>query len=270
MTETSDVNVQPAPPQPVPEKKLRHTEWIGLIAFVVFLMVVGTLNFGMAPVIAVYNMAESHVHPNWTSLLGVGAFILATLILLPRWSIVKKFPSMSKILTLVGIVGLMAHTGMALLHPLPSALVTKDMMDPQLHAQRLLMTGPETWEIDHRPWHINSTCYIKLPDDQGVQYTLDMAYKLPADVKSMPQDELIKIVRPLILHSYQSGDYLRCVKAGRPELTPTRIAVGLVEKDGKQYRFIRGAMTIEQIKWLLAAQSTTSVPNNPAQSQPAQ
>ena len=107
--------------------------------------------------------------------------------------------------------------------------------------------GPETWEIDGKKFNINSTYYLAL--HEGLQYTIECAWKFSDQNQTISQEEALNAAFPMMQYAYDKGFYKRTSisKVGGGSVEATRIGVVLSESIGARTRGYRIGLSIGEI-----------------------
>jgi hypothetical protein len=250
----------PAAPAPPPDrKKARRIETIGLIGFVCFVVMVKAIG---QPPLAYKQGSLGVLHAwNWLSVIGIVVAVLDVVLLTPRVKLVWSLPPLTRSLTLIGLAGLVLHAALAISHPPTSAADLQREADPQ-GCRHLAPGGAEDWIVEGKPYHIASTCYLKLPTGE-IQYHIFLEHPLPPGNPPKKEDALA-IARPFILYAYTMGYHLRASTAparGEP-LVAQGIGVSLFER--QRGTICRVDMPMDQIRWRAAAEAPSSEPSPPA------
>ena len=112
----------------------------------------------------------------------------------------------------------------------------------------MVLSGPEKWTIDGRPYEISASYYLALPE--GLQYTIE--YPLPdGEVLKTPlTDESATLIAfPIMKHAFENNFYKRghVAQFGKGPMTVSRIGVVLYPKHDKGMGF-RTAMSFEELE----------------------
>lgn len=228
MTEQISPPPAAAPAPTSDKKKARRIETMGMIAFICF---------------------------------GIVGAVLAAILLLPRLRIIWSLPAVTRTLTLIALIGLIAHAVLAFGRIGKPSHAAREILDPQGYA-RLAPQGSQEWTIGPTTYHIASTCYFKGPE--GVQYNIYVEHRLPPGDPPALEDALA-IARPFIMYAYKHGYHLRASAQPRGEaLVPGSIVVSLFERRGRETRICRSGMSMDQIRWRAAAENGPSSETAPA------
>jgi hypothetical protein len=112
-------------------------------------------------------------------------------------------------------------------------------------AVEIARTAPETWTVDGRPWRIEGTYYLDLPE--GLQFTIDVPVAdVPATMRAAEE-----MAWPVVRYAYEKGLYARAQLSrpgGAKQSSPQRIGVSLFRTEGSYTKGMRVAFTFADIR----------------------
>lgn len=195
---------------------------------------------------------------NFLSCLGVAMGVYALLFVLLRIRTILRLSPALRVLALVGALGLIAHTALALACPLGAGGHGSAPIGTVSGNWVMARSGPEDWVIDGKTVHINGAYLMKLPE--GVQYTIE--YPCQFDASGPPKDaaSALRLAFPLMKHAFQQGLYTRLhvTKVGAGEMVPTRIGVVVYQQSGNTTAGNKVALSLDEIKAQIEHPATTS------------
>ncbi|MCD4699981.1 MAG: hypothetical protein K8R91_05360 [Phycisphaerae bacterium] len=214
-----------------------------IVLFVIF--VIALFAFGKSPVNRIISDRGSRVNFDIISGIGVVVALYALFFILFRLRIILKLTTAKKVLGLIGGIGLILHSVIAIAMPLsygvPQAVGTGSN-------QPMAQSGQEQWQIDGKGYRIESTYYLTLP--KGLQYTIEYPWKFKVPIAEMNDERALEIVFPLMKHAYEKGLYkrMRISKLGKGNIATSRIGVTLFERHGKEVGGYKVALSLDEIK----------------------
>ena len=216
------------------------------------------LAFGKAPLAYISAPEGSRLNFDFLSCLGILGGAYAVLVFAFHFRAILRPPGALKVLGLIGGIGLIVHTWLALFFPLsygaarPVGAGAYSIMGQY---------GAEQWQIDGRTCRVTGSYYLMLP--QGIQYTIEYPWLFRPGDPPMIDEQALQIAFPLMKHAYQQGLHNRgtVTKVGHGRVAPSRIGVVLYAKQGGRTRGYRVALTLKEIKRRIdqAAATTQSV-----------
>ena len=236
--------------QPPPLKKPRSVRLAGqncIVMFVVFLPVL--FSFGQAFAGWTQGSSGRVTNFNVLSSVGIACGVYAAVFLPLRWRTIMTLSPVKKVLGLIGGFGLILHTLLAMLFPLPPLLTVGAGPGGAGGRAPMGRQGSEVWKIDGKTYQVAGTYCLKLPE--GFQFTIEYPWQF-GDFKNKKMDDAraIEIAFPLMKHAYEKELYKRLtitsVRRGR--IAPTRIGVVLFEKADGGTRGYRVARSLDYIK----------------------
>jgi hypothetical protein len=261
---TAETSVEQTTAQAKEARKSKRAGQSCITLFVVAVIVVAMMSFGKVPFVMSGGSDGSRLDFDLASCLGILMGFYAMLFMLTNIRRILSLPTARKVLGLIGGLGLIAHTVIALAAPLSYGVGTAGPVGSGGYMS-IGRSGAEQWVVDGNTYAIASTYYLHLP--QGLQYTIEYPVKLGASLESMNDKRALGIAFPLIKHAYVNGLYerLKVTKAGQGAVVPSRIGVTLVEWQEGNARGYRVAMSLNQIKKRIeqeAAANSTSRPTS--------
>jgi hypothetical protein len=110
-------------------------------------------------------------------------------------------------------------------------------------------TGPETWEIDGKPYSIGSTYYVALPPGEQLQYTIEYLISDPGLLDGIDDERAAQLAMPLMQHAWKQRLFERATitspKGGA--LKPSLIGVAITYRQGARSRGFRVHRTLDQL-----------------------
>ncbi len=218
---------------------------LGVTVFVLFAM--SLLAFGRAPLAGYAGSDGSQVNFDLFSLAGIVGALLGLVFLLGLLVRGVRPWSVARTLGVIGALGLLAHAAFALASPLSQAGGGRPPPGSAGH-QVFDRTGTETWQIDGRPYRVQSTYYLRLP--KGLQFTIEYPHDFGDGPLRMDDESALAVAFPLMEHAYVQGLYDRgtYVTLGSGRVRPTRIGVVLLERNAGKVRGYRVGLSLEEIR----------------------
>ncbi len=214
-----------------------------IVLFVVFVIVL--FAFGKSPVNRITSDGGGGVNYNMISCIGIALGLYALFFIPIRLITILELTTAKKVLGLIGGIGLITHSVIAVAMPLsygvPQAVGTGGN-------QPMAQSGQEQWQIDGKEYHIESTYLLRLPE--GLQYTIEYPWKVKVPIVEMNDERALEIVFPLMKHAYEKGFYkrMRISKLGKGNMAISRIGVTLFERRGKEVGGYKVALSLDEIK----------------------
>ncbi len=225
--------------------KVKRTGQSSITMFVVF--VISLLSFGQAPISRIAGTDGYRMNFNLFSCLGVAMGIFALIFLLTSYKRIMRLTKARKVLGLVGSIGLIVHTILALFLPLSYGA---SAVRPAGTAgyRPMTVSGAEQWIIDGKTYSISSTHGLLLPD--GLQFTIEYPYRFSDADRNMDDARALEIVFPLMEHAYRHNLYNRATvtKLGQGKVVPSRIGVVLLDRQGENTRGYRVALSLDRVR----------------------
>ena len=246
----------PQPPSAEDRRDALKTRRAGQTSITLFaVFIITLLSFGRAPV--AMQPGGGRMNLDLVSCLGVAMGMFAFLFVLTSHRRILRLTTARKVLGLVGSVGLILHTILALASPI-SCGAAPGQPAGLGGRQPLAVGGPEQWQIDGRTYDVSSTYYLPLPE--GLQYTIEYPRDFTSADADMNDERALQIVFPLMRHAYASGLYKRAAITGLGPgaAEPMRIGVVLVQRNDGVARGYRVALSLDRIKERMAAATSSA------------
>ena len=212
--------------------------------FVVFVIVL--FAFGKSPVNRITGDGDSRINFNMISCLGIALGFYALFFIPIRLRTILKLTTAKKVLGLIGGIGLIIHSVIAIAMPLSYGTAPQPVGTSG--NQPMARSGPERWQIDGNRYRIESTYHLNVSG--GLQYTIEYPWKFKIPIAEMNDARALEIVFPLMKHAYEKGFYkrLKISKLGKGNMAVSRIGVTLFERRGKEVGGYKVALSLDEIK----------------------
>jgi hypothetical protein len=114
---------------------------------------------------------------------------------------------------------------------------------------RIAQTGPETWNIDGKPYSIGSTYYVVLPPGERLQYTIEYLISDPGLLDGINDERAGLIAMPLMQYARESRLFHRIAVTSPMGgvLKPSLIGVAITSRQGANSRGFRVQRSMDEI-----------------------